>query len=90
MSIMIQATTAAKISNPFRVLADKPVSVVAFGLAGAETAVIQIATDGQNFEDVKDSSATMTATENQTSIIKGGLYRISKSATAAPAGVSVD
>jgi hypothetical protein len=69
-----------------------PIAVRAFGLAGAETAKIQINRgDGtEAYDDIIDSSGTMTATEPQTSIVAGGLFRVVKTATAAAAGVSID
>lgn len=89
---IIPKTTAAATSNPFRVIAGMPVAVRAFGLAGAETAKIQISRgDGtETYDDITESSGTMTSTEPQTSIVAGGLFRVVKTATASAAGVSKD
>lgn len=88
---VIPAQTTAFISNPFRVHSGKPIAVVAWNLAGAETVKIQISRgDGTEvFDDILDASGTLTATAYQSSITAGGLYRLTKTATAAAAGASI-
>lgn len=85
---VILATTSAAVSNPFRVNGDKPVAVRAFGLAGAETVVIQIDRGDGQFQDILDSSGTLTATAYQAKITCEGLYRLSKTATVGAAGAA--
>lgn len=81
-------TTSAAVSNPFAVRGDESLSVAANGLAGAETAVIQIH-NGVEFVDLTDASATVTATDPTTTINAAGLYRIRKGVTVAAASVIV-
>lgn len=94
MGYLIPPTTSAVKSEPFRVDHSMvPYPVAASGLGAAETAVIQYKigpgeTDA-DYQDVMDASGTLTNTEYQTTIKTVGTYRISKGATAAPAGVSI-
>jgi hypothetical protein len=81
-------TTAAAVSNPFSVHSGESLAVVASGLAGAETVVVQIY-NGVDFVDLAESTATITATSLTTSISSVGLYRVRKSATVAASGVLV-
>lgn len=88
--LTIPETTSAVVSNPFRVRADERVSVRAWGLANAETIKVQIDRGDGVFQDVQDSTGTLTATDYQTVIQSGGLYRLNKSATAGLSGAAVD
>ena len=81
-------TTAAAVSNPFSVHSGESLAVVASGLAGSETVVVQIY-NGVDFVDLTESTATITATSLTTSISSVGLYRVRKSATVAASGVLV-
>lgn len=89
---IIPKTTEAFTSKPFRVIAGMPISVRAFGLAGAETVKIQISRgDGtEQFDDILAESGTLTSTAYQAAIETGGLFRLVKTATAAAAGASID
>lgn len=88
MRAQIQATTSAETSKPFRVDGDESVGVKAYGLAGSETVKIQVDRGDGEFQDILDTSGTLTATAYQSKIQAEGLYRLVKTATASAAGAS--
>lgn len=90
MSVLIEGTTGAKISNPFVVQRGETVGVSAYGLGVGETAVIQRLGGNGEFVSIIDSSGTLTDTEYQTKITASGTYRVSKTVTVAKAGVDID
>lgn len=90
MGAIIEATTDAKSSQPFVVQRGQTVGVKAYGLALAETAVIQTLGSNNVWQDVIGASGTLTATAYQSTINASGTYRVSKSATAALSGVDID
>ena len=56
-SAIIEATTAAIASNPFTVSRGETVGIKAFGLAGAETVIIQVLVSSVNqWQDVLGAS----------------------------------
>jgi len=90
MGAIIEATTAAKASQPFVVQRGDTVGVKAYGLAGAETAVIQVLGSNNVWQDVLGTSGTLTATAYQSTINASGTYRVSKAETFALSGVDID
>ena len=86
--VTLLPTTAAAVSSPFQVAPNESLSVVAQGLAGSETVVVQIY-NGSDFIDMTEAGAIITATSITTSIASSGLYRIRKDATVAASGVLV-
>lgn len=89
MRLIITAQASAATSNSFRVDRNEIVSVVSKGLAGAETATIQISNGDSTFSDIAETRAIMTATLPHTTICAVGDYRVVKSATVGLASVAV-
>lgn len=89
MRVIISAQTATATSNSFRVSKNEVITVISKGLAGAETATIQIGNGDATFSDVVEASAVMTAAAPHTTINAIGDYRVVKSVTAGLASVSV-
>lgn len=84
---LIEATTSAATSKPFRVNPNESLSFKAWGLATDETVTLQVDRGDGEFQDVAD--AVLTATAYQQRIISGGLYRMVKTETAGLSGASV-
>jgi len=90
-TILIEATTDAETSQEFRCTpGNLPRGVAANNLVGAETVVISRDAGDGVFVDLTDVSATLTADEPTTSILAGGIYKVTKSATASACAVSID
>lgn len=90
MSVLIEGTTSAKLSNPFIVQRGQIVGLSAWGLGVGETAVVQRLNGDNSWTDITDPSGTMTDTEFQIKVNASGTYRVSKAATAARSGVDID
>lgn len=93
MGYLIPPTTQAVTSQSFFVSPGEQYSVIAPGLAGAETVQIQIAAgskDSPVWHTLTESSSLLTSSAWATSINKGGHYRCVKSATTASVGVNVN
>lgn len=87
---LLAAQTAAGDSNSFSVEGARGVSVFALGLAGAETATLEVTLDGgNNFTAATDANGAIALTADQNSMLVVGPadYRIAKSATAAAVAI---
>lgn len=90
-NIRIEATTEAAESEPFRVSAkDLPMGVRSWGLSGTEVMEIHENRGDGTYRLVADDTATMTATDESTSIVATGDYKIVKPVTASASGASTD
>ena len=88
--LLIAAQTAAASSgNLVRSASDGPCTIVAAGLASAETVQVQIlGADGVTFANVLSSPALqLTATINTIVLTGPGIYQFVKSVTVAAVGV---
>lgn len=90
MSVLIEGTNLAKVSNPFVVERGQTVGVSAWGLGVGETAIIQRLNGNHTWANIIDSSGTLTDTVYQSRITASGTYRVSKTATASLSGVDID
>lgn len=89
--ILAPATDAGN-STAFSVDYDNPTTVIVTGLAGVETATLQLTTDQATWTDatyIDGTTIEATATVNNFLIVGPGVYRIAKSATAGSVGVSI-
>lgn len=87
MGVLIPATTAAQFSEPFSVEPGVKKGLIASGLAGVETATLQVKLSDGTW---KDTTSVMTATEPEIRVeanTREPIYRVSKSATAGAAFV---
>ncbi len=88
--VLIAPQTGAKTSGQLiRSSSDGPCTIVAAGLAGAETVSVQIlAADGATFVAVTASPAVQLTSSINTVVLSGpGIYQFVKSATAGSVGV---
>lgn len=89
---LLAPQTGAGASSQFKVSSEqngqRPVSVIATGLAGAENADLQVNANDV-WQDVFQDSAQvrLTATNNMVTVYGPGLYRVDKEATAGAAGI---
>lgn len=89
MRRIISPTTAGASSLEFRINEGSIVAFVAKGLAGAETAKIQISNADGTYSDVPETGAVMTATAYTATISAAGNYIVVLSATAGLASVAM-
>ena len=88
---LFAADTAAGNSLSFSVEGIRGVTVMANGLAGAETATLEISADGGvTWFDATDASGAieLTATQSTLLVVGPGDYRIAKSITAAAVAIT--
>lgn len=87
MGLLIPANTAASVSEPFGVEPGVKKGLIASGLAGSETATLQVKLSNGTWAN---TTSVMTATEPEITVeanTREPIYRVSKSATAGAAFV---
>ncbi|WP_261533117.1 hypothetical protein [Burkholderia multivorans] len=91
LQILVAAQTGAATSNAFQQsVADGPCTIVAGGLAGSETATVQIQDASGNWQNVPAAIAPqLTATVPAAVLTAPGIYRVVKTATATSVGVAL-
>lgn len=89
--VVLEETVDAAESRVIKVTAGMlPLGVRSWGLTGTEVMTIQEDRGDGTFRAVTGDGATMTATDQSSSITATGDYKITKPLTASPAGVAID
>lgn len=91
LQVLIAPATGALTSPTFQQsVADGPCTIVAGGLANAETATVQIQDASGNWQNVPAAMAPqLTPTVPAAVLTAPGVYRVVKTATAATVGVAL-